>query len=84
MLSRLQDFFRLVLAVAPPWSSLYLHLPGSFEALAMKGAQSSTDATQKCQRRDRFSFIYRGWRSKRDSVRIKAPTPTPTRAGPDI
>lgn len=55
----LAELFSLVLAVAPPWSSLYLHLPGSFEALAMKGAQSSTDATQKCQRRDRFSFIYR-------------------------
>lgn len=57
---QLAGLFRLVLAVPPPWSSLYLHLPGSFEALAMKGAQSSTDATQKCQRRDRFSFIYRG------------------------
>lgn len=41
---QLAELFTLVLAWPPPWSSICLHLPGCFEALAMKGAQSSADA----------------------------------------
>lgn len=78
-------FLSPALAVPPSLPRVHsiLHLPGSFEALAH--GRSAELHSEMCKRRDRLSFIYRGWRSKRDSnVDQSAPTPTPTGAGPDI
>lgn len=63
-LDRIASIFKLVLAAHFPLSSLYLHLPASFEAVSMKGTQHKAQQNQKCQRTDHLSAIQSGLRSQ--------------------
>lgn len=68
----------LFVAASIPLSSLYLHLPASFEALGMKSTQNKALQNQKCHRRDHLSCIYRSKPDKKESKQYSPPHPLPS------